>query len=149
MKKSLEKIIGTSQKSELPYNGKRSKTLKFLYRFWFNEKPRTSFATSLIALTYSDVELNFKLKKLEELVIAVAKKKLVQYNVDTKDQFSWSRRIKNPKPIAPLVSSSSVYDTYNIIQAYEASTDTELESYRRSGRVQNSNFQISIQNNSS
>ena len=52
---------------------------------------------------------------------------------------------KESKPVSPLISSSSVYDTYNIIQAYEASTDTELESYRRSGRVQNSNFQISIQ----
>ena len=143
MKKSLEKIIGTSQKSELPYNGKESKTIYVPLRFWFNENP--GLALPLIALTYSEIKLNFKLKKLEELVIAVAKKKLLQYNADTKDQFSWSQRIKNPKPVSPLISSSSVYDTYNIIQAYEASTDTELESYRRSGRVQNSNFQISIQ----
>ena len=142
-KESLEKIIGTSQKSELPYNGNESKTLHIPLRFWFNENP--GLALPLLALSYSDVKLNFKLRKLDELVIAVAKKKLLQYNADTKDQFSWSQRIKNPKPVSPLISSSSVYDTYNIIQAYEASTDTELESYRRSGRVQNSNFQISIQ----
>ena len=58
MKKSLEKIIGTSQKSELPYNGKESKTIYVPLRFWFNENP--GLALPLIALTYSEIKLNFK-----------------------------------------------------------------------------------------
>ena len=86
MKKSLEKIIGTSQKSELPYNGKESKTLYVPLRFWFNENP--GLALPLIALTYSNVKnLNFKLKKLEELVIAVAKKKFYNTMLIPKTNF--------------------------------------------------------------
>ena len=73
---SLEKIIGTSQKSELPYNGNESETLHIPLRFWFNRNP--GLALPLIALQYHEVKLFIKTASFEKLWLKSLKKYRVQ-----------------------------------------------------------------------
>ena len=78
-KKSIDKLLGTSIQSELPYNASIEKTLHIPLQFWFNRN--IGLSLPLVALTYASVKISFKIRKLKDLIIAVSKKQYTPENL--------------------------------------------------------------------